>query len=75
MRLTRESHHRHADHKTHLFYEPQYNPGPGEPVTFRTDFGVTFGMLVCFDLSFGVPATDYMKYVRVFGVCASRGLD
>lgn len=32
---------------------------PGnEIVTFKTNFGVTFGMFICFDLYYRTPAVD-----------------
>ena len=39
-----------AYHKTNLYYEPEWNPGSGQPVTFATSFGVTFGLMICFDI-------------------------
>jgi pantetheine hydrolase len=38
--------------KTHLFFEDYFEPGDHEVRYFNTDFGVRFGMLICFDLMF-----------------------
>eukprot|EP01103_Thecamoeba_quadrilineata_P017476 TRINITY_DN621_c0_g1_i1.p1 TRINITY_DN621_c0_g1~~TRINITY_DN621_c0_g1_i1.p1 ORF type:complete len:502 (-),score=68.39 TRINITY_DN621_c0_g1_i1:29-1534(-) len=49
-------------HKIHLFEEPFYNPAdPPLPVSFTTDFGVTFGMLICFDMAFQTPSFEYAE--------------
>lgn len=32
-----------------------------EAITFRTDFNVTFGIIVCFDLVLGNPANMLLK--------------
>ncbi|XP_014489018.1 PREDICTED: vanin-like protein 1 isoform X2 [Dinoponera quadriceps] len=43
--------------KTNLFVEPQFNiTRIPEIVTFDTDFGVTFGTFICFDILFKIPA-------------------
>lgn len=48
-------------HKTHLYYEPQFNSGmPSVPVTFTTSFDVTFAMMICFDMMFAHPTLDYI---------------
>eukprot|EP00011_Vannellida_sp_DIVA3-517-6-12_P010529 CAMPEP_0114621340 /NCGR_PEP_ID=MMETSP0168-20121206/9180_1 /TAXON_ID=95228 ORGANISM="Vannella sp., Strain DIVA3 517/6/12" /NCGR_SAMPLE_ID=MMETSP0168 /ASSEMBLY_ACC=CAM_ASM_000044 /LENGTH=650 /DNA_ID=CAMNT_0001832539 /DNA_START=128 /DNA_END=2077 /DNA_ORIENTATION=- len=48
-------------HKTHLYYEPQFNSGmPTVPVTFTTSFDVTFAMMICFDMMFAHPTLDYI---------------
>ncbi|XP_015597848.1 vanin-like protein 1 [Cephus cinctus] len=52
--------------KTNLFGEYQFNVTEiPEVVTFDTDFGVTFGTFICFDILFKVPA---MNLTRVLGV-------
>ncbi|KAL6053728.1 Symplectin/biotinidase-like protein 1 [Balamuthia mandrillaris] len=48
-------------HKTNLFFEPQWQPGDGEPVYFDTWFGVRFGMLICFDLMFAKPQAALLR--------------
>lgn len=46
--------------KSHLYYEPQYSqPAAPDPVVFESSFGVRFGMLVCFDLSYAGPGATY----------------
>eukprot|EP01101_Sappina_pedata_P007893 TRINITY_DN4260_c0_g1_i1.p1 TRINITY_DN4260_c0_g1~~TRINITY_DN4260_c0_g1_i1.p1 ORF type:complete len:518 (-),score=114.20 TRINITY_DN4260_c0_g1_i1:27-1559(-) len=49
-------------HKIHLYNE-QYFDSAAVPraLTFETTFGVTFGMMVCFDLSFGFPSSEYRR--------------
>ncbi|KAK5582483.1 hypothetical protein RB653_004068 [Dictyostelium firmibasis] len=43
-------------HKSHLYGEPFFNPStPPDPVIFSTDFNVTFGMFICFDILFEEP--------------------
>ncbi|XP_068218990.1 pantetheinase-like [Palaemon carinicauda] len=44
--------------KKNLFLEPVFHPGmdPDETAIFTTDFGVTFTLLVCFDIAFYRPA-------------------
>nr|AXB88463.1 symplectin/biotinidase-like protein 1 [Phylliroe bucephala] len=44
-------------HKTHLFYEDQFNTPEAKVVSFDTPFG-RVGMLVCFDLLFKEPAVS-----------------
>ncbi|KAJ6254760.1 biotinidase-related [Anaeramoeba flamelloides] len=50
-------------HKTHLYveelklFDKVSNP---QPVYFKTSFGVTFGMIVCFDIMFPNPIVDYV---------------
>lgn len=33
--------------------------------TFTTDFGVTFGMIICFDILFKQPSTNLIKEMNV----------
>eukprot|EP01112_Ceratiomyxa_fruticulosa_P008479 TRINITY_DN2198_c0_g1_i2.p1 TRINITY_DN2198_c0_g1~~TRINITY_DN2198_c0_g1_i2.p1 ORF type:complete len:551 (-),score=116.62 TRINITY_DN2198_c0_g1_i2:51-1520(-) len=48
-------------HKSHLYYEPQWNtPEPLQPVSFTTNFGVTFGILICFDIMFPQPQSSLL---------------
>ncbi|KAN0050095.1 hypothetical protein ACTA71_003196 [Dictyostelium dimigraforme] len=51
-------------HKSHLYGEPYFNPStPPDPVIFSTDFNVTFGMFICFDILFEEPQkTLIQKY-------------
>merc|ERR1712232_16968 len=59
-------------HKTHLFYEPQFNSAkPSDPTTFESSFGVKFGMMICFDMMFGHPSEDYRDMDDVFDVVYS----
>ncbi|KAJ8944936.1 hypothetical protein NQ318_013084 [Aromia moschata] len=41
--------------KINLFFEPRLTPG-NESVTFATDFGITFGLLTCFDILYYNPS-------------------
>lgn len=44
--------------KSHLFDEPQFNvTKTPELVTFTTDYGVTYGLFVCFDIFFKKPTS------------------
>jgi len=53
-------------HKSHLYYEPQFDaPEKPEHVWFESDFGVRFGLSICFDLMFEQPQLGL--YAR-FGV-------
>jgi len=59
-------------HKTHLFYEPQFNPAvPSDPTTFTTSFGVKFAMMICFDMMFATPSEYYVQMNDVFDVVYS----
>ena len=43
-------------HKSHLYYEPQFDaPTTPDHVWFESDFGVRFGLVICFDLMFEQP--------------------
>jgi pantetheine hydrolase len=42
-------------HKSHLYYEPQWDRGDGVPVTFTTSFGVRFGLMICYDIMWPEP--------------------
>ncbi|KAF2904027.1 hypothetical protein ILUMI_02124, partial [Ignelater luminosus] len=50
--------------KIHLSEESFLKPGT-ELVTFETDFGVTFGILTCFDILFKYPALDILSLPNV----------
>ncbi len=44
--------------KSHLYFEPAFDaPRVPDVVWFDTDFGERFGLLVCFDIMFALPAT------------------
>lgn len=59
-------------HKTHLFYEPQFNAAsPTDPQTFTTSFGVKFGMMICFDMMFGTPSENYVGMEDVYDLVYS----
>ncbi|XP_043500326.1 vanin-like protein 1 [Polistes fuscatus] len=48
--------------KQNLYLEPQFNtPKHPEIVTFETDFNVTFGTFICFDILFAVPALNLTR--------------
>ncbi|XP_015178474.1 PREDICTED: vanin-like protein 2 [Polistes dominula] len=52
--------------KQNLFVEPQFStPKHPEIVTFDTDFGVTFGTFICFDILFAVPALNLTRDLGV----------
>eukprot|EP01132_Coremiostelium_polycephalum_P002228 gene2228-2746_t len=49
-------------HKTHLYEEPLFDqPLVHETVTFKSNFGVTFGMMICFDILHAQPQTDLLE--------------
>lgn len=51
--------------KFHLFRENLNKPYKPELVTFETDFGVTFGHFVCFDILFRFPAAELARRYNV----------
>ncbi|KAI4504061.1 hypothetical protein M0802_000532 [Mischocyttarus mexicanus] len=52
--------------KQNLYLEPVFTtPKHPEIVTFDTDFGVTFGTFICFDILFAVPALNLTRDVKV----------
>lgn len=49
-------------HKTHLYYEPEFDtPVNQPPKSFKTSFGVTFGMGICFDIIFEEPMMSLVR--------------
>ncbi|KAL0489754.1 biotinidase [Acrasis kona] len=48
-------------HKSHLYYERQFDAGDGEPKTFKSWFGVEFGLMICFDIQFQSPSRFILK--------------
>ncbi|XP_034247575.1 vanin-like protein 2 [Thrips palmi] len=53
-------------HKYNLFGEPGNNVPPSvEYVTFDTDFGVRFGMFICFDILFDKPSAQLARLQNV----------
>ena len=43
-------------HKSHLYYEPQFDaPAVPDVVWFESDFGIRFGLMICFDIMFEEP--------------------
>lgn len=44
--------------KFHLYFENQFNVPELEQSTFKTDFGVEFGIFTCFDIIFAHPAVQ-----------------
>lgn len=56
--------------KINLYEEPKMQKGT-ELVTFKTDFGVTFGMFICFDILFKTPALDIFNNTEVTDVVYS----
>lgn len=57
--------------KINLYEEYYYQPGPQTTATFTTDFGVTFGMFICFDILNQSPAYDLLKNNNVTDVVFS----
>ena len=51
--------------KYHLFGERLDKPHKPALVTFETDFGVTFGHFVCFDMLFRYPAVELVRAHKV----------
>lgn len=52
-------------HKTHLFFETQFDPAPStEHIFFETPFG-RFGIFICFDLLFKNPAIDLIEIYNI----------
>lgn len=51
----------HRYRKFHLYDEKAQRTIKPELVTFRTDFNVTFGLSVCFDLYFDSPSVALVK--------------
>lgn len=48
-------------HKTHLYFEPQWNAGDGKAVFFTTSFRVKIGLMICFDLMFEFPQSELLS--------------
>jgi predicted amidohydrolase len=46
-------------HKSHLYYEHQFDAGESIPKTFEA-FGIKFGMMICFDIIFDTPSKQYV---------------
>ncbi|XP_032288963.1 vanin-like protein 2 isoform X2 [Drosophila virilis] len=46
--------------KIHLYGEPRNSTFVPEPMSFKTDFGVTFGHFICFDILFYDPAHEML---------------
>ncbi|KAL5281050.1 BTD.2 family protein [Megaselia abdita] len=52
--------------KVHLYGEPGINTNyKPDIVTFDTDFGVTFGTFICFDILFETPAQNLVKDKKI----------
>lgn len=52
-------------HKTHLYFEPAFDaPAQPDPQHFTTSFGVTFGIMICFDIMFPYPQVNVHKKKR-----------
>lgn len=48
--------------KINLFQEAKLTPGDdNQKTTFKTDFGVTFGIFTCFDMLFHNPSRTVLK--------------
>ncbi|KAB0799215.1 hypothetical protein PPYR_07095 [Photinus pyralis] len=57
--------------KINLYEEYYYQPGLNTITTFTTDFGVTFGTFICFDIFFQSPADDLLKKANVTDIAFS----
>ncbi|XP_058803524.1 vanin-like protein 1 isoform X2 [Phymastichus coffea] len=51
--------------KYHLFHEVGVNRTKSIPTAFTTDFGVTFGTFICFDIQFPTPALTLIRDLAV----------
>lgn len=51
--------------KFNLFGDPVFKPKVARTVTFETDFGVTFGLITCFDIVFNEPAVKLVRELNV----------
>lgn len=58
-------------HKTNLYFEPEWNAGDGLPISFRSSFGVTFGLLICFDIMRPQPQLAIMADLAITDVLLS----
>ncbi|XP_008552126.1 vanin-like protein 2 [Microplitis demolitor] len=58
--------------KWNLFAEVGFNKTPKpELSSFRTDFGVTFGQFICFDIFFGAPALELVREKNITDIIFS----
>lgn len=57
--------------KINLYGEDADKPEQEELSTFTTDFGVTFGMVICFDILFKTPAIDLVREKNVTNILFS----
>eukprot|EP01029_Cantina_marsupialis_P007470 TRINITY_DN1830_c0_g1_i4.p1 TRINITY_DN1830_c0_g1~~TRINITY_DN1830_c0_g1_i4.p1 ORF type:complete len:641 (-),score=180.06 TRINITY_DN1830_c0_g1_i4:801-2723(-) len=48
-------------HKFNLYYEKLDKPTKAEVVSFKSSFGVRFGLVICFDLLFPHPAKELVQ--------------
>ncbi|XP_030380984.1 vanin-like protein 3 [Scaptodrosophila lebanonensis] len=59
--------------KWNLYLEPMTNQTAApELATFQTDFGVTFGHIICFDMLFYTPAQDLIEKLDVRDVIVTK---
>ncbi|XP_022215051.2 LOW QUALITY PROTEIN: vanin-like protein 3 [Drosophila obscura] len=59
--------------KWNLYLEPLTNRTPSaELATFRTDFGVTFGHFICFDMLFYTPAQELVERLGMRHVIVTK---
>nr|XP_033328835.1 vanin-like protein 1 [Megalopta genalis] len=58
--------------KVNLYGEPQFSTvEPPEIVTFDTDFGVTFGTFICFDILYAIPPLNLTRLKGVTDIVYS----
>ncbi|EDV27379.1 uncharacterized protein TRIADDRAFT_21249 [Trichoplax adhaerens] len=52
--------------KEHLFFEPEYDqPATCENIAFTPSFGVTFGIMTCFDILYNCPAVTLINKYHI----------
>ncbi|XP_017892649.1 vanin-like protein 2, partial [Ceratina calcarata] len=54
--------------KTNLYDEPSFDKPTPEVVTFDTDFGVKFGIIICFDILFTEPTLNLTRTLGVSNI-------
>ncbi|XP_031828211.1 vanin-like protein 1 [Nomia melanderi] len=58
--------------KVNLYMEYEFQPGdPKDIVTFETDFGVKFGMFICFDILFPIPSLNLTRTLGITDILYS----
>jgi pantetheine hydrolase len=47
-------------YKSHAWMSNENSPAVPDRVTFKTSFGVTFGLFICFDIAFDVTNSSFI---------------